>query len=331
MNTTHERITIDVRLSERSTDDNLEELRRGLTGHPRTLPTHYFYDDLGSHLFERICELPEYYQTRTEHALLETVATEVAELTGAEELVELGSGAATKTRVLLNAFRKVASRNEGHFHRYVPFDVSEGIVRRVAEELIIEYPHLEVHGVIGDFLEHLGEIPYGEPRLVVFLGGTIGNLKPLPQARDFLRELAGEMSSGDCLLLGTDLIKDVTVVERAYNDDAGVTAAFNLNALAVVNRSFDADFDLEHFRHLAFYNSLEHRIEMWLVSTQRQKVRVGDAFSFELTAGEGIRTEISTKYDQPRVETLLNSADFDLVRWYTDPEELFALSLARRR
>jgi len=303
----------------------LRQLRQRLLRRPREIPARFFYDDAGSRLFERITELPEYYQTRTEERILRESAADIVARTGAEELIELGSGAATKTRVLLDAMRAA-----GRLRRYVPFDVSEGIMRRVAMELLEEYPELQVHAVVADFTEHLDGIPEGSGQLCIFLGGTIGNFTG-PEARRFLGEVAGQMRPGGCLLLGTDLIKDPRRLEAAYNDAEGVTAAFNRNALRVLNRKLDGDFDPEAFEHRAPYNAAEHRIEMWLRSRRRQRVRLPRIdLDFTLEEGEEILTEISVKYDRALAAALLAGAGFRPVAFYTDPEQLFALTLARK-
>ena len=320
-----DRVTIDVHLDPAGEEEALEALRSALEETPRRIPSRFFYDHRGSQLFERITELPEYYQTRTEAALLRECADDIVATSGAEELVELGSGAATKTRILLDAMDRA-----GQLLLYVPMDVAESFVRRSAEELAVEYPDLQVHGVVGDFLLHLEEIPEGGQRLVIFLGGTVGNLTP-GDARAFLTAVHREMSPGDCLLLGTDRIKEVARVEAAYNDSQGVTAEFNLNILDVVNRLADGDFDPSKLRHRAFYDEEQHRIEMRLVATEPQRVhlpRIG--LDFDLAEGEELQTEISTKYDRRRAEELLTDCGFEVVKWYTDDEDLFALTLARR-
>jgi L-histidine N-alpha-methyltransferase len=320
-----DRVTIDVHLDPAGEEEALAALRSALEESPRRIPSRFFYDDRGSKLFERITELPEYYPTRTEAALLRESANDIVAASGAEELVELGSGAATKTRILLDAMDRA-----GQLLLYVPMDVAETFVRRSAEELADEYPELQVHGVVGDFLLHLEEIPEGGRRLVIFLGGTIGNLTP-GQAREFLTAVRGEMSPRDCLLLGTDRIKETARLEAAYNDSQGVTAEFNLNILRVVNRLADGDFDPAGFRHRAFYDPDRYRIEMRLVATGPQTVhlpRIG--LSFELAEGEELHTEISTKYDRRRAEELLTDSGFETLRWYTDAEDLFALTLARK-
>ena len=303
----------------------LREIREALTSSPREIHARYFYDDHGSRLFEKITELPEYYQTRTEEKILRTIAHRLIEQTGAEELIELGSGAATKTRILLDAMRDAKK-----LRRYVPFDVSEGIVRRVGGELLEEYPGLSIHAVIADFTRHLDGIPEGRNRLCIFLGGTIGNFKPDLAVR-FLNELEEELSPGDHFLLGTDLIKDVRILEAAYNDSKGVTAEFNRNSLNVLNRFLDSDFDPGSFEHHAFYNRDEDRIEMWLRSVKEQRVELPKIdLELALDRGEEIRTEISRKFSRGKVESLLNATGFELENFWTDPDELFALSLARR-
>ena len=318
-------IIIDVHVNGETPEHVQSDLRAGLLSTPRTLPTKYIYDDRGSELFEQICKLPEYYQTRTERQLLTDCADEIITLTEAEELVELGSGAATKTRVLLDA---MARANQLRF--YVPFDVSEGIVRRVAQELVNEYEGLQVHGVVGDFLAHLEHIPEGGRRLVVILGGTIGNLAPEP-ALEFISSIHTEMSSGDFFLLGVQLETNIKRIEAAYNDAAGVTAEFNKNILHVMQEMVGATLNPDSFDHKAIYNQNDHRIEMRLRSKEPQTVQVPDLdLSFDLKKGEDILTEISTKYDHPRTESLLNQSGFDMIKWYTDPEELIGLALARK-
>ena len=318
-------ITIDVHLANQDPDAVKDELRSGLLSKPRRLPTKYFYDDHGSALFEQICESPEYYQTRTEHELLKTVADDVIARTRAEELVELGSGAATKTRVLLDA---MARTNRLRF--YVPFDVSEGIVRRVAQELVEEYEGLHVHGVVGDFLAHLEHIPQGGRRLVVFLGGTIGNLGP-EAAPAFLSSVAQEMDPGDFFLLGVQLITDVERLEAAYNDSAGLSAAFNKNILSVLKVVIGAEFDPDNFDHVARFNHDEQQIEMYLRSVCRQMIPIPELeLTLRLEEGEEILTEISRKYTRHHVESLLTGAGFTPMAWYADPADLHGLALARK-
>ena len=318
-------ITIDVHLANQDLDAVKDELRSGLLSKPRRLPTKYFYDDHGSALFERICAVPEYYPTRTEHQLLKTVATDVIARTCAEELVELGSGAATKTRVLLDAMARAK-----RLRFYVPFDVSEGIVRRVAHELVEEYEGLQVHGVVGDFLTHLEHIPQGGRRLVVFLGGTIGNLSP-DAAPAFLKSVVDEMDEGDFFLLGVQLITDVERLEAAYNDSAGLSAAFNKNILSVLKVVIGAEFNPDNFDHVARFNHDEQQIEMHLRSVCRQVIPIPELeLTLRLEEGEEILTEISRKYTHHHVESLLTGAGFTPMAWYTDPAELHGLALAQK-
>jgi len=318
-------ISIDVHLDNRDPDAVREEIRAGLLSTPRTLPTRYFYDERGSELFEQICESPEYYQTRTEHELLKTVADDVVARTGADELVELGSGAATKTRVVLDAMARAQ-----RLRFYVPLDVSEGIVRRVAQELVEEYEGLQVHGVVGDFLAHLGHIPQGDRRLVMFLGGTIGNLGP-EAVPAFLSTVFDEMDRGDSFLLGVQLITDVARLEAAYNDSAGLSAAFNKNMLYALQPVIGPAFDPKAFDHVARFNHAEHRIEMYLRSVRRQVIPIPELeLTLPLEEGEEILTEISTKYTRHHVEVLLARAGFSPVAWYSDPHDLHGLALAQK-
>jgi L-histidine N-alpha-methyltransferase len=320
-----DRITVELALERVDPQAELDELRAALEERPRRIPTRYFYDRRGSELFERITELPEYYPTRAETALLESVADELAGVTGAEELVELGSGAATKTRILLDAMDRA-----GNLRTYVPLDVSEAMVRRSAEELAAAYPDLEVHGLVADFHRHLDHIPDGEPRLVIFLGSTIGNLRP-DEAVAFLRGIAAPMAPGDFFLLGVDLVKEPAVIEAAYNDSAGITAEFNRNVLRVVNRLAGGDFAPERFAHRAFFDPVNRWIEMRLVAQAPQKVRLpGLGTTLELADGEEILTEISCKYDRQQVEEMLAGGGFRLERWYVGTARIFGLALARR-
>ena len=319
------RVTIEIAPERADSDAELTALAAALDETPRRIPSRYFYDRRGSDLFERITALPEYYPTRTERRLLEAVADDIARSTGAEELVELGSGAATKTRILLDAMRLA-----GNLRTYVPLDVSESMVRRSAEELAGAYPGLKVHGLVADFHHHLDHIPPGEPRLVIFLGSTIGNLRP-DEAVAFLRGIAAPMASGDFFLLGVDLVKETAVIEAAYNDSAGLTAEFNRNILRVVNRLAGGDFVPERFAHRAFFEPVNRWIEMRLKAQEGHRVRLDELdLTLDLIAGEEILTEISCKYERPQVEGMLASGGFALDRWFTDEGGLFGLALARR-
>jgi L-histidine Nalpha-methyltransferase len=308
---------------ERSLADDVLD---GLTRPFKELPPKHFYDARGAELFDRICELPEYYPTRAERAILKRTAGELATLTSAVEVVELGSGTAAKTRVLLDALHAT-----GTLERYIPVDVTETMVRDCAEELTGEYPGLRVHGVIGDFERHLDRVPPAAgPRIVAFLGGTIGNFPPGSRRR-VLREIARLLGPKDYLLMGTDLVKDPEVLEAAYDDAQGVTAEFNRNLLRVLNRELDADFDPEDFEHVALFDREHEWIEMRLRARRALTtlVRALD-LPVRFRAGEEMRTEISAKFTPERLEGDLASTGLELVRWLTDPEELFALTLSRR-
>ena len=303
-------------------DDVLDGLTRPL----KELPPKHFYDARGSELFDAICELPEYYQTRTERLILKTSAEDIVERTGAVELVELGSGSASKTRVLLDAMAAA-----GSLERYVPVDVSATTVHAAAETLVREYPGMSVHGVVGDFERHLTHLPEaGGPRLVAFLGGTLGNFPPGSRRR-FLRGLRNVLGPDGHLLLGTDLVKDPRIIEAAYDDSAGVTAQFNLNVLHVLNRELDANFDVDAFEHVAFFDRQREWIEMRLRATDVQQVHIGKLdLDIDFAAREELRTEISAKFTPERLSGDLTAAGLELVELYTDPDDLFAVSLSRR-
>jgi L-histidine N-alpha-methyltransferase len=304
-----------------------DDVLDGLTRPFKELPPKHFYDARGAELFDRICELPEYYPTRTERAILEARAEEVVELTGAAEIVELGSGTAAKTRILLDAMQEA-----GTLRRYVPLDVTEQMILETAEALVEEYPGLLVHGIVGDFERHLHHLPDAlGPRLVVFLGGTIGNFTPGSRRR-FLRGLAKVMGPDDHLLLGTDLVKDPAVLEAAYDDSQGVTAEFNRNVLHVVNRELDADFDVGAFDHVAFFDREREWIEMRLRAASRQHVHIGAlGLDVEFEPREELRTEISAKFTPERLQGDLAAAGLELEHVFLDDDELFALSLSRPR
>lgn len=321
-------VVIDTHLDEAHERGLADDVLDGLTRPFKELPPKHFYDDRGCELFDAICELPEYYPTRTERSILQADAEAIVAATGAAELVELGSGTAAKTRVLLDAMA-----GADQLTRYVPLDVAESVVRASAEQLVAEYPGLQVHGVVGDFERHLDRVPAardGEPRLVALLGGTIGNFPPGSRRR-LLREIAALLGPEDRLLLGTDLVKDPATIEAAYDDEAGVTAEFNRNVLRVVNRELDADFPLDGFEHVAFFDRRHEWIEMRLRALRPCSVLVGAlGLRIELAAGEEIRTEISAKFTRARVEEDFAAAGLRLDGWHTDAEERFALSLAAR-
>jgi len=303
-----------------------EDVLDGLTRPFKELPPKHFYDARGAELFDQICELPEYYPTRCERTILGERADELAELTGAVELVELGSGTAAKTRVLLDALGAA-----GTLERYVPVDVTESMVRESAEMLTAEYPGLQVHGVIGDFERHLDRVPpRSGPRIVAFLGGTIGNFPPGSRRR-FLREIGRLLAPGDHLLMGVDLVKDRRVLEAAYDDSQGVTAEFNRNVLLVLNRELQADFDPEDFEHVALFNDEHEWIEMRLRARRELSASVrGLDLAVHFDEGEELRTEISAKFTPERAEGDLAAAGLELTQWLPDPDGLFALTLSRR-
>jgi L-histidine Nalpha-methyltransferase len=319
-------LTIDIHIEP---DDFVDALRsdayRGLTANPKELPPKWFYDHRGSQLFDEITRLPEYYPTRKERSILAARSHEIAEVTKADTLVELGSGTSEKTRLLLDALR-----DAGTLTRFVPFDVSETTLREAAAAVVTEYPGVTVHAVAGDFERHLDLIPGGGRRLVAFLGGTIGNLLPDARAR-FLGEIAAGIGPDDAFLLGTDLVKDPARLVAAYDDSACVTAEFNRNVLHVLNRELGADFVPERFEHVARFDSDNEWIEMRLRSTVAQVVNV-PALDLVVSfgAGEEMRTEVSSKFRRARVERELAAAGLRLVEWWTDPADDFALSLSVR-
>jgi L-histidine Nalpha-methyltransferase len=319
-------IQIDSWLSEAEERSLANDVLDGLTRPFKELPPKHFYDARGSELFEQICSLPEYYPTRTELSILTAIAREIVHTTGAGELVELGSGASDKARVLLDAMAA-----EGTLQRYVPLDVSATVVHEAASMLVEEYEGLHVHGVIGDFERHLEQVPgpNGTPRIVALLGGTIGNFPPGTRRR-LLRTIGGLLGPDDRLLLGTDLVKDPAVIEAAYDDPDGVTAEFNRNVLHVINRELDADFPADAFQHIAFFDRKHEWIEMRLRATRPCTVLIGDlGLRVDFAAGEELRTEISAKFTRERLEGDLAAAGMRLVSWLTDEDELFALSLSQ--
>jgi L-histidine N-alpha-methyltransferase len=318
-------ITIDSYLHEGQERSLADDVLDGLTRPFKELPPKHFYDARGAELFDQICELPEYYPTRTERSILQEAAEQLANATLAEELVELGSGTAAKTRVLLDALHRA-----GTLKLYIPVDVTESMVRDCAQELTEEFPGLRVHGVIGDFERHLDRVPDAEgPRVVVFLGGTIGNFPPGSRRR-FLREIARLLGPEDHLLMGTDLVKDPHVLRQAYDDAQGVTAEFNRNLLCVLNRELQADFDPDDFDHVAIFNGEHEWIEMRLRARRAHTTTVRDlGLSVRFEQGEEMRTEISAKFTHERVEDDLSAAGLEIVSWLTDPEQLFALTLSR--
>jgi L-histidine N-alpha-methyltransferase len=311
-------------LSDEALADQLAaDVRAGLGATPKTLPPKYFYDARGSELFDEITRLPEYYPTRTERAILERQAPAIAAASRASTLIELGSGTSEKTRLLLRALR-----DGGSLQRFVPFDVDPAVLKDASAAIGEEFPGLAVEPVVGDFERHLGQLPAGPRRLLAFLGSTIGNLDPTQRAA-FLRAVRATLRDGDAFLLGTDLVKSPERLVAAYDDAAGVTARFNRNVLAVVNRDLGADFDLEAFDHVAVWDAEHEWIEMRLRARYEQLVRIpalGLEVRFE--RGEELRTEISAKFRRSGVEAELAAAGLELREWWTDPAGDFALSLS---
>ena len=303
--------------------DMRADVTRGLQATPKELPSKYFYDEEGSALFDAITRLPEYYPTRTERGILVARAGDIAARSGADTLIELGSGTSEKTRLLLDAFHR-----RGALRRFVPFDVDEATLRGAAEAVAAEYPGVSVHAVVGDFERHLGLLPGGGRRMIAFLGSTIGNLD-LEQRALFFAEIAATLEPGDTFLLGTDLVKDVGRLEAAYDDSAGVTAAFNRNVLRRLNRELDADFVPEAFEHVAVFDTEREWIEMRLRSSADQVVTVAAlGLTVPFAAGEEMRTEISAKFRPDALYGELTVAGLALLEVWTDPAGDFALSLS---
>jgi L-histidine N-alpha-methyltransferase len=298
------------------------DVRHGLTTRPKWLPPKWFYDDRGSELFDEITRLPEYYPTRAERAVLTARAADIARITGAKTLVELGSGTSDKTRVLLDALH-----GGGSLAACVALDVSAGAMAPAIADIAAGYPGLQVRGIVGDFTRHLDHLPAADGRLVVFLGGTIGNLLPVERAA-FLRALRAVLEPGEWFLLGTDLVKDPAVLVPAYDDAAGVTAEFNRNVLRVINRELGGDFEVAAFDHVAVWDAEHEWIEMRLRAQRAMTVRIAELdLTVEFAAGEELRTEISTKFRREGLAGELAAAGFALRHWWTDPAGRFAVSL----
>jgi L-histidine N-alpha-methyltransferase len=319
-------ITIDVHLDLEWMDRSLrDDVRNGLCATPKELPPKWFYDEVGSELFDKITRLTQYYPTEAERAILQARAATIAERSEADTVVELGSGSSDKTRVLLRAFA-----DAGQLRTYVPFDVSEAPLQVAAREISAAHPGIEVHGVVGDFEHHLDHIPDGGRQLTVFLGGTIGNFPPLERAA-FLKAVAERMQPGDTFLLGTDLVKDIGRLELAYDDPAGITAAFNKNVLSVINRELGADFDVQQFEHVAFFDTTNEWMDLNLRSTTDQVVTIADLdLEVSFAEGEMMRTEISAKFRPAGIRAELAAAGLELIDLWTDPNGDYALSLSTK-
>ena len=299
---------------------------QGLNQTPKTIPAKYFYDDRGSLLFEQICELPEYYLTRTETAILQQYAHEIANLTGHCELVELGSGSSTKTRILLDAYNQL-----GYPLHYIPVDVSGGILESSAKDLLVKYPSLQVHGLVSTYELALQRLtPTQLPsRMICFIGSTLGNLKP-EECDDFLSKITAAMEPGEYFLLGIDLQKPKEILEAAYNDSQGVTAAFNLNMLQHLNQRFQGNFDSNRFEHQAFYNESQHQIEMHLRSLKAQQVQLQALdLTIDFECGETILTEISRKFNLNTMQQELQTRGLRPLKAWTDANQWFGLLLCQ--
>lgn len=303
----------------------VEDVRRGLGSVPRSLPPKWLYDDRGSDLFEQITRLPEYYPFAREHEILAAHADEIAATSGATTLIELGSGTSEKTRMLLDAFDAT-----GQLDRFSPVDVSEATLRHAADAVAARHPGVAVEAIVGDFTLHLAHLPRGGRRMVAFLGGTIGNLY-IEERSAFLGALADQLEPGDSLLLGTDLVKSSDRLIAAYNDSAGVTAEFVRNSLRVLNRELDADFDLDAFSYVPFWDATLERMDLRLRAEVPQRVRIpGAGLSVDLAMGEEIRIEISTKFRLPLLSRELQHAGLTVTSTWTDAAGEFALTLATK-
>jgi L-histidine Nalpha-methyltransferase len=321
------RTTVSVLLEPGSASAALvDDVRRGLASQPRTLPPKWLYDDEGSRLFDEITRLPAYYPTEAERSILVAAATEIAEHTDATTLVELGSGTSDKTRALLDAFTAT-----GRLTRFVPVDVSEGTLREAADELATTYPGISVEAIVGDFTLHLSHLPRDDRKLVAFLGGTIGNLY-VEERRAFLWVLADSLEPGDWLLLGTDLVKSADRLIAAYDDEDGLTDRFVRNGLRVLNRELGADFDVDAFTYVPFWDPHMHRMDLRLRAEMPQHVTIpGAGVEIDLASGEEIRMEISTKFTSDTVRDELGAVGLEVVETWTDSGGDFAVTLARKQ
>ena len=307
--------------------DDAQDAIAGLQSNPKSIPARYFYDRQGSQLFEAICELPEYYPTRTEASILKQYGAEIVARTQVVELVELGSGSSTKTRFLLDAYQTANSPLY-----YTPVDVSGSILKTSANDLLREYPQLKIQGKVATYsqaLKQLSTYSLGK-RMIIFLGSSIGNFSPSECDR-FIAQITTALNPGDYFLLGIDLQKPQAILEAAYNDASGVTAAFNLNILQHLNHRFDSNFNLDLFQHRAIYNTTLHQIEMYLISQQPQSVKLKQLdLTIQLEQEEAILTEISRKFDLRQMKQYLNNQNLNPIKTYTDPQQWFGLLLCQK-
>ncbi len=303
-------------------DEIAKDVFMGLTAPQKYIPSKYFYDARGSGLFERICRLPEYYPTRTEMSILKKSASRIMGSFDKGDLVELGSGANWKIKLLLDA----AGEDKLPHLRYVPVDVSKTALVNASKELLKMYPGLEVAGIVADFMLHLERVPSDRPRLIFFLGSTIGNLD-VPVRNRFLRLVADSMKPCDRFLVGFDMLKPKEKLETAYNDSEGITSKFNKNVLHVLNRELNANFDISHFRHVAFFNEKKKRVEMHLQAKQSLEVTIDDlGLVVEIDKDETIHTEICNKFSRACVEHMVDKAGLQITQWFFDSREWFSLT-----
>jgi L-histidine N-alpha-methyltransferase len=298
-----------------------QDVFTGLTADQKFIPSKYFYDERGSMLYERICELPEYYLTRTELYILQEKSEAIMAPFENGDLVELGSGANWKISKLIDA----ANDPPGAHLRYVPVDISESALVAASEDLLNEYPKLRVLGIVADFTRHMEVIPRDFSSLIILFGSTIGNFNEF-ESQKILQTVADSMKTGDRFLIGLDMIKPKTILEAAYNDSQGVTSEFNKNVLRVINRELHADFDADVFEHLAFYNEEKEQVEMHLQATQRTTVEINDLdLTVEFEKGETIHTEICRKFSEESAQKMFSTAGLAVEQWFTDPKGWFSL------
>ncbi|MEY2832261.1 MAG: hypothetical protein RLZZ574_1519 [Cyanobacteriota bacterium] len=321
------RLKIDYLLDFKAVEkDDIQDVINGLNQKQKSLPAHYFYDSKGSQLFEKICHLEEYYPTRTEASILQQYATEIVNQTQAVELVELGSGSSTKTRYLFDAYQEL---NTPLY--YIPVDVSDSILKESADKLLADYPQLKIQGKVATYSQALKQLKnsFLGKRIIIFLGSSIGNFNS-PKCDRFINQVTSALNPGDYFLLGIDLQKPVAILEAAYNDSQGVTAAFNLNMLQHLNHRFAGNFNLDLFKHQAIYNQTEHQIEMYLISQQEQTVTLANLnLTIELKKSEKILTEISRKFNLEKMAKYLSDRNLNLIKTYTDAQQWFGLLLVQ--
>lgn len=323
-----DRLVIEYRFTPSATEVDGQDVITGLTQTPKSLPPKYFYDDRGSLLFEQITQLPEYYLTRTETAILQQSAEAIATLTGPCELIELGSGSATKTRILLNAYQR-----QGCPLRYLPVDVSGGILEDSARQLLKAYPTLSIYGLVSTYEPALANLPAPElpSRMIAFIGSTLGNLSP-QECDAFLAQISAALVPGDYFLLGIDLRKDPAILEAAYNDSQEVTAAFNLNMLHHLNWRFQGNFQPDNFQHVAFYNPIAHQIEIYIESQVAQTATLKALdLTVAFTPGERLLSEISRKFDLQAMTADLKKYQLEVIKPFTDEHSWFGLLLCVKR